>query len=600
MKKKIALISFIMALFACLLVISVGATAINKDTTVTLSGSFTDVNNNAVTEIKLYDNDGDALIWYLNTDGKLVSAKAASLVTVDSEGVISFTNDYSIFYKNHPAKAAIAVNLRDNVKVSGTNTNFDGQIKHFDTSKGIAADTNLASTGFQFGSYNFSEGVIQYFYFPTSTNSIVKRMFQGTPIKVADFEPGTNLNQMGWLAFYGASKLTKIYIPNDLAIFPGACSEGLFQNCTSLSEVTFEENSTLWDAGASTFYGCLSLKELYLPNSVRTLGSEFARSSGLEIFSFGAGFEYITRRDPNKDPDDSHIWVFYSTRLKKVYMPATFAILDDSYAFDDYVSQDERLDTFDRIFANAGSFTLYFTGTEEEINKLKTRFSYTYENSSIVSALNKIYSYDEYIEEGSPSGSCAVYNYNKCDAFYNEEHKMKESYVFTSFIDECYMQNSCTRCGVGEKGEVFAPIFTFNGYSMADDLSEICSSYMINLASLDKFNANKGEKVFNYGIIASANNNSPINSDGTFADKSVNIDLTNEKYVSAEFRLGGDWNDTNAKTALITMNIYVILADNKDAEKTVSYIYGDLDDNNNVITKCGSIADTVAYSQFVS
>ena len=502
MKKKILLMLSMLALLVCIFAISVSATAINKDTTVTLDGTFT-VGEKSVTNpvVNLYDADGDALIWYLNTDGKLVSAKVASVVTVNSEGVISFT-DQSIFLNKTPRKSVIAVNLRDNVKVSGSDINWDGQIKHFDDSKGTDNDTGIASTGFQFGTYSDSGFTIQYFYFPTSTESTVKRMFQGAPVKVADFEPGTNLNKMGMLAFYGASKLTEIYIPNNLAVFPGGDGQGLFQNCSSLSEVTFEENSILWDAGQCTFYGCSSLKELYLPNSVKTFGSEFARHSGIEIFSFGAGFEYFTRRDPNKDPDSSHMWVFYGTGLKKVYMPASFAILNDEYDFDDYTSADERLDTFDRIFSNAGSFTLFFTGTKEEIEALKTRMSYTQENQSIVSSLNNIYSYEEYVAAGSPSGSCAVYGYSQCDAFYNGVHDNETVIKYEAFYKEGEKIVGCTKCDQNEKTTLPA-LFTCLGTSA----SEINGSYgiavgfKVNFEAIENYTALTGKTV-SYGVFA--------------------------------------------------------------------------------------------------
>ncbi|MBQ3590240.1 MAG: hypothetical protein II980_07330, partial [Clostridia bacterium] len=218
MKKKLILFLLVLIATMCLFVVSASATEIGLDTTVTLDGSFTDANGSTVTAVNLYDADGDALIWYLNTDGKLVSAKIASVVTVNSEGVISFT-DQSIFLNSTPRKSVVVVNLRDNVKVSGTDINWDGQIKHFDDSKGTDSDTNIASTGFQFGTYSDSGFTIQYFYFPTSTESIVKRMFQGTPVKVVDIEPGTPISTMGVLIFYGASKLESIYIPNDIETF---------------------------------------------------------------------------------------------------------------------------------------------------------------------------------------------------------------------------------------------------------------------------------------------------------------------------------------------------------------------------------------------
>ena len=595
MKKKILLFIALISAFVCLFAISSSATAINKDTTVTLDGSFTDANGNTVTTVNLYDADGDALIWYLDTNGKLVSAKIASLVTVNSEGVISFT-DQSIFLNSTPRKSVIAVNLRDNVKVSGTDINWDGQIKHFDDSKGTDNDTNIASTGFQFGTYSDSGFTIQYFYFPKTAESIVKRMFQGTPVKVVDIEPGTPISTMGMLVFYGARNLTEIYIPNDLAVLPGADGQGLFQNCSSLSSVVFEENSILWNAGQNTFYGCSSLKKLYLPNSVKTFGSEFARSSGIEEFSFGAGFEYFTRRDPNKDPDDSHMWVFWGTSLKKVYMPASFVILNDEYKFDEYTSNDERLDTFDRIFNSAGSFTLFFTGTKEEIEILKTRMSYTQENQSFMSALNNIYSYDEYVAAGSPTGSCAVYDYNLCKAFYNDVHQTAEE----ASDHNCTTDDLCrckkvislktndshneqllveykdyTKAGTKTQGcinddctvidvtEELKPIFEAKGYSIKNDGCGITTDYKVNPESLAYYKtylADNG-KTFTFGIFIGNSEyftgDTFVNADGTINNNFAHIQAVNSldysmiKCTVADFTLA-------EKDLPLVMGIYVI------------------------------------------
>ena len=547
MKRKLLLTFLMIVALACVLVITAGATKINKDTTVTIDGGYTDVNGSTVTTINLYDADGDALIWYLNTDGKLVSAKIASLVTVDAEGVISFT-DKTIFKDKDTAKSVIAINLRDNVKVSGTDINWDGQIKHFDSTKGVNEDTSFAASGFQFGTYNnTAKFTIQYFYFPITTESTVRRMFQNTPIKVADFEPGTPLKKIGIVSFYNAKNLQTIFIPNDLEVMTSASQAGMFQNCSSLSSVVFEEGSKLWDAGHTTFYGCTSLKELYLPNSVITIGSEFARSSGIETFSFGANFQYVTRRDKNKDPDDSHIWVFYSAPLKTVYMPASFALLSDAYDFDDYVSNDERLDTFDRMFNNAGSFTLIFTGTDKEFDKLKTRFSYTQENQSMMNALKKVYSYEEYLAAGSPSGSCAVYGYNACQAYYGGVHEISNKYVFENFVKESYMAQTCANCDIEQKGEIFAPIVELLGVSAKMDGSAVTIGYSIDKDSAQLYETKTG-KVFNYGVVAyipvqgTSCNPLQVTENGVEAvekDFTIHAAIEENNYASVDFVIKG-------------------------------------------------------------
>ena len=110
MKKKIVLSFFVCVMLLFLLAFSSSATKIDKDTTVTLDSGFTDENGNSVTEVNLYDGDGDALIWYLNTSGRLVSAKIASLVNVSDEGVISF-KDQSIFNGKSAKNSVVVVNL---------------------------------------------------------------------------------------------------------------------------------------------------------------------------------------------------------------------------------------------------------------------------------------------------------------------------------------------------------------------------------------------------------------------------------------------------------------------------------------------------------
>ncbi len=553
MKKKLFLVSFMVMLLACVLAISVGATAIDKGTTVTLNSSFTDVNGNTVTSVNLYDSDGDALIWYVNTDGRLVSAKAASIVTVDEEGVISFS-DKKIFQNNQPEKSVVVVNLRDNVKVTGTSVNFDGKIKHFDVEKGLSTGVDIASTGFQFGSYNLSGSKMEYFYFPTSTQSITKRMFQSSPVQVADFEPGTELTQMGLLAFYGAKSLKTIYIPNGVEVITSVSGgQGMFQNCSALSSVVFEENSQLWDAGHNTFQSCSSLKELYLPNSVKTIGSEFARGSGIEIFSFGASFEYFTKRAEG-DPDNNHIWVFYAAPLKKVYMPATFALLGDKYDHNDYASADERLDEFDRAFSNAGSFTLFLTGTEEQMQALKTRISYTQENQSLVNSLKTIYSYEDYLKAGSPTGSMAVYGCNVCDTFYDGAHNNdtdcttadackngcglvnpktaghsnKQSLSFDGGLTaDGLLCTECQNVGCTVKTKATVPaIFTAKGYSTNPEKNAINGGYTVNLDSLALYKRFYGN--ITYGVVI-ANANS---FDGEFFDKDNNVNTA--KAVQAE------------------------------------------------------------------
>ena len=561
--------TFLMVVFL-LLALSVGAVQINKDTTVELKGTFVDSDGNSVSTVKLYDSDGDALIWYLDTNGALVSDKAANLVTVNEEGVVSF-KDVSIFYSNNTSKSIVAVNLRDNVKVSGTEIDFDGSIFHFDNDKGNGDSTGFVTTGFQFGTYGHKGSVLEYFYFPITAQSITKRMFQSTTVQVVDILPGTPISKIGILAFYSAKNLKSILIPNDVEVLTSVQGQGLFGYCSSLEEVVFEENSILWNGGYNTFHDCTSLKKLYLPNSVKTFASEFVRGcTNLEEFSFGAGFEYFTMRS-SADPDNSHMWAFYAcNKLKKVYMPATIKILSDEFAFDDLTAKDERLDTFDRLFNNAGSFTLYFTGTESEMVALKTRFAASEENQSLMNAFKNVYSYYEFSALEN-AGSCAVYDYPLCDAFYDGEHILSTKLVYESFGEDGYKEIGCTRQGCCSKERSLIPaFFTEMGVSVAEFVDgAITVGYIVNYEAISEYEA-YGTKI-SFGVFAVSQNklgyNDVFDENGNMCQGAVGADLTKHGRAAFELKLVGFDNDEK-KATLIAMGVYVLETTNGASKYT--------------------------------
>ena len=60
-------------------------------------------------------------------------------------------------------------------------------------------------------------------------------------------------------------------------------NECVFECCYELKEVVFEEGSRLTRIPESTFYECISLKEIHLPESIESIGSgAFGECSALE------------------------------------------------------------------------------------------------------------------------------------------------------------------------------------------------------------------------------------------------------------------------------------------------------------------------------
>lgn len=80
----------------------------------------------------------------------------------------------------------------------------------------------------------------------------------------------SNLVEMGRLAFSGDTKITgELVIPNTVTTMDA----GVFQQCSGLTSVTFEENSTLTSIPEYTFYKCTNLSgEIILPNTITSIG----------------------------------------------------------------------------------------------------------------------------------------------------------------------------------------------------------------------------------------------------------------------------------------------------------------------------------------
>ncbi|MDE6300422.1 MAG: leucine-rich repeat protein [Muribaculaceae bacterium] len=93
-----------------------------------------------------------------------------------------------------------------------------------------------------------------------------KIMYQGKEFSVNEIEEK---------AFYGASELTSISLPDGIKMVP----QYAFQDCTSLETVKIPV--TVTELGANAFAYCESLKEMVLPEGLVTIGNRCFQNSGL-------------------------------------------------------------------------------------------------------------------------------------------------------------------------------------------------------------------------------------------------------------------------------------------------------------------------------
>ena len=564
MKRKLILSVLVATVVMCLFAITISATAIDADTTVTLNGSFTkgevSVTNPTV---NLYDEDGYALVWYLNTDNKLVSDRAVNLITV-TDNKAKF-NDVSKFYGGSQQKGVIVVNLRDDFVADGL-----AEIKTFDSN-------------FQFGYYGANRNVpIQYFYFPKTATEIIDRMFQNTQLMIADIEPGTPISYMGVHAV-AQTNLKEFFVPNDITAFVEKDDLGVFQD-TKLEKITFEEGSQIKVIPYRCFYYCSNLKEIVLPNSVEEVHYRafqftlFDSNAKLEKLVLGANFKgfYGTTGDN-----------FYVRGAKnvKVYLPATFNA--------DNVDVSKAHQTF-TLCPDA---TFYYCGTEEAWDALIAKIS---EGKNGATGTDS----GENIITAKANGK-VVFNYNPCDAFYNGEHtkdqeksnacvetcarcgKMtinhsNEAEVSTSISYESFLANGekITKClsegcslNTNPTVESTAPLFTCIGYSAPENGDDgISIRYTVNSSAIEEYKKLSGATL-SYGLFATTKqaigSSDIFDKDGNTVNGAIALDVTESGFAFISLKMVG-FDTEDSKKAEFAIGAYTVTTENE--QKKYSYL----------------------------
>ncbi|MBE6674827.1 MAG: hypothetical protein E7596_06940 [Ruminococcaceae bacterium] len=502
MKKKLILSVLVIIVMTCLFAISINATAINTDTTVTLNGSFT-LGEESVTNpvVNLYDGDGYALVWYLNTDNKLVSDRAVNLISVTNNK--AKFKDVSKFYGGSQQKGVVVVNLRDDFVSDGITG-----VEKFDSN-------------FQFGSYNAKKvPPIQYFYFPVTATEIIDRMFQETQLIIADIEPGTPISYMG-LHAVTMSNLKEFFVPNDIKEFIEKDNVGIFQD-TQLEKITFEEGSQIKVIPYRCFYMCKKLKEVVLPNTVEEVHSRafqftwFDGTGSLEKLVLGANFKTF------KSSNSEYYYVRGSNSLKEVYLPATFNAdnIDANTAY--------------QLFSYCPNAVFYYCGTEEAWDALIAKIPLKKNNETGQDT-------NEYILNAKANGK-VVFNYSACDAFYNGNHQAGGDYNIEysgkEWLSAATKYKACENCTAKADVKELAPLFVSLGYS-TNGKGDIVQGFSFNNKDRAEYEAVLG--TISYGVVAAIDNreDKTQGADVFALEKYISCDLSKAKYDFFDIKISG-------------------------------------------------------------
>ncbi|MBR2025070.1 MAG: hypothetical protein IKA02_04620, partial [Clostridia bacterium] len=115
----------------------------------------------------------------------------------------------------------------------------------------------------------------------------------------------------------------------------------------------------------------------------------------------------------------------------------------------------------------------------------------------------------------------------------------------------------CGLCGTDNNTIVAPKVFTYKGYS-TNSKGAMCMGYYINQTALNEYETLNGE--VEYGFVASANNDTPLNENGEQKENTVKVALDENVYTAVDFVLGAtDWSDEKVANVKITLNMYVMV-----------------------------------------
>ncbi len=547
MKKRILLVTLMVAILVCVFAISVSAsvsTAYDKTEKVTVTLT------NGTQECALYDADGDELVWYTLDGGATVTSIKAKDLT------ITYAND-----GNSLQQIFLDADKKTCLQRIGENTYNCIVVANL---RGLTF-TTLPNSSYV-GLFQDSP-IVQYVYLPVTIASIECNHFlRATNMKVCDFPEDARFAFVNSNVFNGASALEEI----NLAGLTSVKGSQHFIDCTSLKRVIGFEKSTITSLSEKMFQNC-GLVEIAIPNTVTTIGlALFYGCSDLETVRMGAGLTTLGKYDAFK----------YCPSLKTVYMSSTVATIPEA------------------TFEGATNVeVIFYTGTKDQAEAFrasaadsKNRQNHIL-NATVISATD----YNALLEK---SGVYIVYDYSVCDAFYNGNHSTSqlspcvvecsncgdkivnhisdyESAVVTyanGFMDKGQKIVTCASAGCGFKFEKeLNPLFTCSGYSAPENGSGgIAVSFTVDNEAIKEYEKLTG-KTLKYGAFAAAKqklgDNYIFGSDGTVASYAVTAEISSYNFASFDLKIVGFTDEY--KDAKLAMGAYVIVSD----EETTEYSY---------------------------
>ena len=358
MKKKILFTVTLCIMLVCMLAIAVSAesvhnaSTVNYDETVTLDDG---------TVCNLFDENGNALIWFMN--GTEIQYIRADDTEAGEDGnyvdYITPGNGYSAVANIEVHIGATKIEVENivvlNLMDDDINTYFNNKTKAYET--GNATFKTFVET---FNANNKGTTKLEYAYLRHDTIAIGASAFAKCyKLKYVNFEDLTELTTIGpistwnygW-AFYECT-----------ALFSGETLDLSKTKLSTLNSGDIKNNSY---KARSNFYG-MTMTSVILPPTLQTIGvGTFYNCKSLKTISLGAKITLVDNA------------AFYSVPLKQIFFYGTLDKIDDLVACTSTTENGTFLAVLGADSANICSYSNYIELTEEEKKDIKLIYEYSF------------------------------------------------------------------------------------------------------------------------------------------------------------------------------------------------------------------------------
>lgn len=375
---------------------------------------------------------------------------------------------------------------------------------------------------------------------------------------------------------YSKDNVVRVEIPAPVLVMPAT---GVLCSCKELVEIKFSQDSECHTLSYGCFYNNKKLETVYIPPKVQTMGTLLINSSTIKELIFMDGFSAIPPKDSFKGASGLEKLVFSNQmttmqhsafnstigeELKEVYLGSSLLDFGDvapengggtsgqfpwaKFPFMMYASETlfSEIDTIERGRLTGWGGTslptgvLFYTGSKEQaqalIDKAQTNTPIFY--GATLTEWDSNVADADYMPT---KGWIIVYGYNKCRAFYGNEHdervlnscqfgcarecgaiEMLEnpqheyvtsvSYGGATVVDYYKSINvieACKNCKHENANVDIDPLFSDKGYSVDLVNVGVSQSFKVNREAIELYKQYVNAD-FEYGVVASIDNANPL------------------------------------------------------------------------------------------